>query len=174
MMMEPGGKVESRGAILAAHRVGFFCGKIANPDKSTNQKMTSTPTVSAIEAPPAGTATVLIVDDSRVSRLVARQYILTLQPGWTVIEAGTGEEALAKAPEAQPQLVLMDVNMPGMGGIRLCRKVAGIAAACPHLAADRQCAGCHPPPRRRNRRGLHGKADHAGTHRAAGCPGALR
>jgi CheY-like chemotaxis protein len=91
--------------------------------------MTSTPTVSAIEAPPAGTATVLIVDDSRVSRLVARQYILTLQPGWTVIEAGTGEEALAKAPEAQPQLVLMDVNMPGMGGIACAEK---LRALLPH------------------------------------------
>ncbi|WP_371861249.1 response regulator [Pseudoduganella lutea] len=59
----------------------------------------------------------MIVDDSRVSRLVARQYIVTLHPDWTVVEAGTGEEALAKAPEVQPQLVLMDVNMPGMGGL---------------------------------------------------------
>ncbi|WP_229418747.1 response regulator [Pseudoduganella flava] len=61
--------------------------------------------------------TVMIVDDSRVSRLVARQYILGLHADWTVVEAANGEEALAKAPEARPQLVLMDVNMPGMGGL---------------------------------------------------------
>ena len=40
--------------------------------------------------------TVLVVDDSRVSRLMARQFILTRQPGWLVEEAATGEEALAK------------------------------------------------------------------------------
>ncbi|HEX8604398.1 MAG TPA: response regulator [Pseudoduganella sp.] len=88
--------------------------------------MTSTPTVSAAGATPPGTPTVLIVDDSRVSRLVARQYILALQPGWTVVEAGTGEEALARAPEAQPQLVLMDVNMPGMGGIACAEQLRAL------------------------------------------------
>ena len=61
--------------------------------------------------------TVLIVDDSRVSRLMARQYITGLHPDWIVAEAGTGEEALVKSREVGPDLVLMDVNMPGMGGI---------------------------------------------------------
>ena len=87
--------------------------------------MTSTPS-----NPPAAPAapTVLIVDDSRVSRLVARQYITTLHPDWNVVEAGTGEEALAKAPDVRPQLVLMDVNMPGMGGLAAVDK---IQAKCP-------------------------------------------
>ncbi|TWI62115.1 response regulator receiver domain-containing protein [Pseudoduganella lurida] len=67
--------------------------------------------------PPAPVRTVLIVDDSRVSRLVARQYILSFHADWRVEEAGTGEEALAKAPDLRPDLVLMDVNMPGMGGL---------------------------------------------------------
>jgi CheY-like chemotaxis protein len=61
--------------------------------------------------------TVLIVDDSRVSRLMARQYITGLHPDWIVEEAGTGEEALLKSRDVHPHLVLMDVNMPGMGGI---------------------------------------------------------
>jgi CheY-like chemotaxis protein len=60
--------------------------------------------------------TVLIVDDSRVSRMMARQYIIGLHADWTVEEAGTGEEALEKAAAVKPDLVLMDVNMPGMGG----------------------------------------------------------
>lgn len=61
--------------------------------------------------------TVLIVDDSRVSRMMARQYICGLHADWTVVEAATGEESLLKAREVAPDLVLMDVNMPGMGGI---------------------------------------------------------
>ena len=63
------------------------------------------------------TKTVLIVDDSRVSRMMARQYIAALRSGWRVEEAGTGEESLLKAREVPPDLILMDVNMPGMGGI---------------------------------------------------------
>lgn len=61
--------------------------------------------------------TVLIVDDSRVSRMMARQYIAGLHADWIVEEAGTGEESLAKARATPPDLILMDVNMPGMGGI---------------------------------------------------------
>ena len=61
--------------------------------------------------------TVLIVDDSRVSRLMARQYIIGLHADWIVEEAGTGEESLVKSRDVRPDLVLMDVNMPGMGGI---------------------------------------------------------
>ena len=63
------------------------------------------------------TKTVLIVDDSRVSRLMARQYITGLHADWIVEEAGTGEESLLKARAVPPDLILMDVNMPGMGGI---------------------------------------------------------
>ncbi len=63
------------------------------------------------------TKTVLIVDDSRVSRLMARQYITSLHADWIVEEAGTGEESLLKARATPPDLILMDVNMPGMGGV---------------------------------------------------------
>lgn len=61
--------------------------------------------------------TVLIADDSRVSRLMARQYITGLHADWIVEEAGTGEESLVKSRTVRPDLILMDVNMPGMGGI---------------------------------------------------------
>jgi CheY-like chemotaxis protein len=61
--------------------------------------------------------TVLVVDDSRVSRMMARQYIVSLRADWIVEEAGTGEESLLKARHSTPDLILMDVNMPGMGGI---------------------------------------------------------
>jgi CheY-like chemotaxis protein len=60
---------------------------------------------------------ILIVDDSRVSRLMARQYILSLHADWVVEEAASGEEALEKIASFTPALVLIDVNMPGMGGL---------------------------------------------------------
>lgn len=65
----------------------------------------------------SSTKTILVVDDSRVSRLLIRQCILTKNAEWQVEEAGTGEEALSKAAARQPDLVFMDVNMPGMGGL---------------------------------------------------------
>ncbi|MGZ3182443.1 MAG: response regulator [Telluria sp.] len=72
--------------------------------------------------------TVLVVDDSRVSRLMARQYILAAHPDWQVEEAGTGEEALDKVKTVTPHLVIMDVNMPGMGGLAAAEQMR---AACP-------------------------------------------
>jgi CheY-like chemotaxis protein len=98
-----------------------------HPDSPARETMTPIPTDSAAaSATLQGMPTVLIVDDSRVSRLVARQYILALRAGWNVVEAATGEEALAQAPAVQPQLVLMDVNMPGMGGIACAEQLRAL------------------------------------------------
>ena len=71
---------------------------------------------------------VLVVDDSRVSRLLARQFILSKQPGWLVEEAATGEEALAKVQSMSPVLILVDINMPGMGGLAAAGQ---LRALCP-------------------------------------------
>ena len=60
---------------------------------------------------------VLVVDDSRVSRLMSHQFILSKHADWQVIEAATGEEALEKVKTFTPALILLDVNMPGMGGV---------------------------------------------------------
>lgn len=74
------------------------------------------------------TTTVLVVDDSRVSRMMARQYILSAQPLWTIEEAGTGEEALERIKTLSPALILIDVNMPGMGGMATAEQ---LRALCP-------------------------------------------
>lgn len=63
------------------------------------------------------TRTALVVDDSRVSRLIAHQFILSRGGGWVVEEAASGEAALEKAQTLAPTLILLDVNMPGMGGL---------------------------------------------------------
>lgn len=77
------------------------------------------------------TKTVLVVDDSRVSRLMARQFILSVQPTWQIEEAATGEEAIAKAQANSPDLILIDVNMPGMGGLAAAEQLRAI---CPHAS----------------------------------------
>lgn len=75
------------------------------------------------------TPVVLIVDDSRVSRLMAKQYILAMHADWTIEEAATGEEALAKAGALQPDLVVLDVNMPGMGGVAAAEELRKLLPA---------------------------------------------
>jgi two-component system KDP operon response regulator KdpE len=63
--------------------------------------------------------TVLIVDDERSIRISLRTILSSI--GFTIIEAGRGEEALALVRTAQFDAVLLDINMPGMGGIEVCR-----------------------------------------------------
>lgn len=69
------------------------------------------------------TTTILVVDDSRVSRMMSRAFILKKYPDWKIEEAATGEEAIEKMGAIAPALVLMDVNMPGMGGVAAAEKL---------------------------------------------------
>jgi DNA-binding NarL/FixJ family response regulator len=60
---------------------------------------------------------VLIVDDSEIIRRVMRDFFEALTD-WTITgEAGDGSEAIQKARELQPDLILMDFSMPNMNGI---------------------------------------------------------
>ncbi len=60
---------------------------------------------------------VVLADDNRAIRLVLRQMIETRTPFTVVGEAESSEEAIAVAEKTSPDLVVMDVNMPGRGGI---------------------------------------------------------
>ena len=73
---------------------------------------------------------VVTVDDQAVFRSVARE-VLEATPGFeSAGEAASGEEALRVVDEVQPQLVLVDVRMPGMDGIETARR---LHAAHPEL-----------------------------------------
>lgn len=61
--------------------------------------------------------TMLIVDDSRVSRMMIRKFAQELHPDWQFIEAASGDEALEIAAHEDFQLVSMDFNMPGLNGL---------------------------------------------------------
>jgi two-component system chemotaxis response regulator CheY len=63
--------------------------------------------------------TVLIVDDSRFARLMIRTSITHAYPGWTIIEASNGQEALEKTAGLSVDAMTIDMNMPGMDGLTL-------------------------------------------------------
>ena len=62
---------------------------------------------------------VLVVDDSRMSRMMINTIIKTHYPDWTIIDAASGEEALEKSKGQSIDLMTLDMNMPGMDGITL-------------------------------------------------------
>lgn len=65
------------------------------------------------------TARVLVVDDERQIRRVMRISLAT--QGYAVSEARTGEEAIDLLRQERHDIVLLDLNMPGMGGMEACR-----------------------------------------------------
>lgn len=67
--------------------------------------------------------TVLLVDDSRVARMMTRKVIADARPTWTIVEAASGEEALERAPQANPDFIILDVNMPGIDGLEAARRL---------------------------------------------------
>lgn len=64
---------------------------------------------------------VLVVDDDAVLRRVVRAVLEA--DGFRVIEAGDGEQGLKLAAEEQPKVMILDVMMPGLDGLDVCRRV---------------------------------------------------
>lgn len=67
--------------------------------------------------------TVLIVDDHELVRAGIRSLLSTVNGVKVIGEAATGEEAVKVAREKHPNVVLMDVRMPGIGGLEATRKL---------------------------------------------------
>jgi two-component system KDP operon response regulator KdpE len=66
---------------------------------------------------------ILVVDDDPQIRRVMKATLVG--HSYEVMEARTGEEALERLPREMPNLVLLDMNMPGMGGLETCRAIRG-------------------------------------------------
>jgi DNA-binding NarL/FixJ family response regulator len=73
---------------------------------------------------------VLVADDHPFYREGVRTMLAAAPETEVVGEAATGEEVIARAAELQPDVILMDIKMPGINGIEATRR---ILAASPHI-----------------------------------------
>jgi DNA-binding NarL/FixJ family response regulator len=71
----------------------------------------------------ADVVSVLVVDDQAPFRIAARAVLERTEGFELVGEAADGEGALVQARELHPDLVLMDINMPGINGIEATRQL---------------------------------------------------
>jgi two-component system KDP operon response regulator KdpE len=72
-------------------------------------------------------ATILVVDDEPQIRRVLRTTLSFR--GYTISEVSTGEEAVELTGKLKPDLILLDVNLPGISGIETCREIRRSSAA---------------------------------------------
>ena len=70
------------------------------------------------------TVHVMVVDDQAPFRQAARRVVAATIGFELAAEASSGEEAIPLVSAIQPDIVLIDVHMPGMGGIELARRIA--------------------------------------------------
>jgi two-component system invasion response regulator UvrY len=70
----------------------------------------------------AVTITILVVDDHPIVRAGCRQLIQQI-PSATIVEAETGEDGYRLFQEIYPDMVLLDITLPGIGGLEILRKM---------------------------------------------------
>jgi two-component system cell cycle response regulator DivK len=68
-----------------------------------------------------GTATVLVVEDNRLNMKLVRNVLE--HAGYVVVSATTGEEGVELAVRDRPDLVLMDLHLPGIDGTEALRRI---------------------------------------------------
>ena len=75
--------------------------------------------------------TILVVDDDATMRRALRTTLSAI--GFSIVEAARGEEAVSLVRVAKFDAVLLDVDMPGMGGIEACRSMRRASPSMPIL-----------------------------------------
>jgi CheY-like chemotaxis protein len=75
--------------------------------------------------------TVLVVDDSKLARIVAGKALTALQPEWERVEAGNADDALAIIKDRKVDLALLDFNMPGRDGLELAAELRSMSPTMP-------------------------------------------
>lgn len=75
---------------------------------------------------------ILIAEDNPAVRTALRSVLLTAG-NWEVIEAVDGQEAIAKAQELKPNLIILDLVMPVMDGLKAARQLSQLFPAIPMI-----------------------------------------
>jgi two-component sensor histidine kinase len=76
-----------------------------------------------MDPPENADSTILIVEDDEPSRYSTRRVFQ--QAGHKTLEAGTGEETLEIAARERPDLIILDVRLPGISGWEVCKRLKG-------------------------------------------------
>ncbi len=70
----------------------------------------------------SGKSKIMVVDDERHLLISVRDYLVS--EGFDVILARSGEEALEQLEKVSPDLILLDISMPGMGGVGFLKRIS--------------------------------------------------
>jgi CheY-like chemotaxis protein len=74
---------------------------------------------------------VLIVDDSKLARMVVAKALKAIYPEWQRVEATSADEALAILTRSAADIVLLDFNMPGRSGLDVLAELRAFHPAMP-------------------------------------------
>ncbi|MFJ8147668.1 response regulator transcription factor [Streptomyces sp. NPDC096048] len=104
-------------------RAGSSAGPPAGPLDAPRTGPSAGPSTGSPAAPPPGTARVLVVDDDPTVAEVVAGYLD--RAGYLVDRADDGPAALTRAAAHRPDLVVLDLMLPGMDGLEVCRRLRG-------------------------------------------------
>lgn len=96
------------------------------PKTKEAEEQMSTDNAAALPSEPAKPRTILIVEDNKIARMVLQSELAELSLEFLIAE--DGEMALALAEKERPDAITMQVDLPKMGGIDVCRRLKSIRA----------------------------------------------
>jgi CheY-like chemotaxis protein len=74
---------------------------------------------------------ILVVDDSKLARMVIASALRRIRPEWTLVETANADEALATVSGGAVDIALIDFNMPGIDGLELVARIRKTHPAMP-------------------------------------------
>jgi DNA-binding NarL/FixJ family response regulator len=76
-------------------------------------------------------AKILVVDDHEIVREGIRRLLTRSRPEWEICgEAASGEQAVGAVEQMRPDVVILDISMPGMGGLEAASRIAKMGLGC--------------------------------------------